>query len=127
MIIPIPSSFAAHHLNFFHKEIAPFTSKECFVPQSIRRMFYRLIIFLTSEREQGIHSYNCSASNSFSCWNFLHRNNGQILRCPLKLILYLPYFSLIDTLLNTDYGKCLWMYHTSDAQVYLPLGTQLIF
>lgn len=53
-----PSSFAAHHLNFFRKQIAPSTSKECFVPQSIRRMFYRPIIlnYLCSDREQGVHS-----------------------------------------------------------------------
>lgn len=116
MIPPIPSSFAAHHLNFF-SQISPYVRKECFVPQSIRRTLYRLIIldFLCSDRDQGVYSYNCSASNSFSCWNFLHKNNGQILRCPIKLILYLSYFSLIDSLLNMDYQKCLWMYT-------LPLG-----
>lgn len=43
-------------------------------------------------------------------FKFFFLMDGQIFRCPLKLILYLLYFSLIDSLLNMDYQKCLQMY-----------------
>lgn len=43
-------------------------------------------------------------------FKFFFLLDGQILRCPLELILYLPYFSFIDSLLNMDYQKCLRMY-----------------
>lgn len=67
MIIPIPSSFAVYYLNFFHKQIAPFTSKERFVPQSVTRMFYKLIILncLWSEREQVYTATTAQLQNLF--------------------------------------------------------------
>lgn len=43
-------------------------------------------------------------------FKFFFLLDGQALRCPLELILYLPYFSFIDSLLNMDYQKYLRMY-----------------
>lgn len=70
MVTPIRLSTAAHYLSLFHKQFLP-KGKECFVPQSIRRMFYSLMVILSLIFRQNllenrkVHSHNCLASILF--------------------------------------------------------------